>query len=238
MALTLNFPFLARGGRYHDNDAAQPVLGDDRQQLVDSLHGQYYNAAVGGRLFSSSTTPLGVAIPIYTSVTPLGNVLWNPDGSGVNAVLVSYAASIVSGVGVQGAIGLMAKNGVGSVQSTVAASGPIITFTETTPVNANLNGIVSTTVAAGKGDGRASKVRSSSAGTNTFGTGYTPIASEWIRTMFVMPVNSAAVGQPVPVIYEFHGKVIVPPGSIVWVAATLASVALYAQTLDWEEVPL
>lgn len=230
---TLTLPFLGRGGRYHDSDGAAPVMGDDRQLLADSLHGKYFQAATGGRLFSITTTPLGVAIPIYTSTAPVGNLLWNPDGSGVNAVLVSYSASIVSGVGVQGAIGLMARNGAGSAVATAAV---LSAFAESRPVGANLTGIVSTLVAAGKGDDRVSRVRASAAGTNTLTTA--PIAAEYIRNLMVMPVNSAAVGQPVPEIYEFEGRVIVPPGTIVWVAATLASVALYAQTLEWEEVPL
>ena len=213
------------------------LFGRQRELITAHAHGDYYEAGREGRIFTSTTTPLGLAIPLYTSVTPVGNALWNPMGSGVYAVLIDYTAAYASGAAASNAIGLMARNGMGS---SIATAAPLSAFAETTPINGQLNGIVSTVVAAGSGAGKASRVRSSSAGTITLTTA--PIASEWVRALFSanQEASAAATGAhgTVATSYPFNGQVWVPPGAMVWVAGTLASVALYAQSLSWEEVPV
>lgn len=221
------------------NSGKQPsnaVIGEEQQQIVDQLHAPLYNTTRRGRVFCSSTTPLGVAIPIYTSVTPLGNVLWNPIGSGVKAVLLDYSALYVSGASVNGVISLYARNGVGSVIASGAAAGQFTAFADTVPVNGRM-GLVNSI--PGTGGGETSKVRSSNAGTCTFTAG---VAAEAVQHMFTynQALSASAQGTiPVlPATFDFRGRVHVYPGTVVWVASNLASVSLFAQSLSWEEIDL
>lgn len=212
MDLTLQMPFrFGRGG-------GTPAIGDEFEQLMDRLHGKHYQDAKAGRVFSQTTTPLGLAIPIYTSVTPLGNPLWNPMGSGIDVELINYNAARVSGVEAFGAIGLMAR-----VIRLASLGTGITAFAETAPIN----GLI--------GEGLVSKVKSSNAGTCTITAG---VAAEYVRNLFgMLPViDTSAVESPVKEV-DFDGTVILPPGTLAWIAATVASVALFAQTLTWKEIP-
>ena len=222
--MRIQFPFLNKGGE------SDGVAGDEGQQIVDSMHGKYYQANQKYGVFSSSNTPLGTAIPLYTSVTPLGNVLWNPQGSGVKAVLVKYQAARASGTAAVFSVGLMARNGMGSV---IATGAQITAFAETTPINGKL-GLVNSV--AGSGGGPTSKVKSSRAGTCTITAG---VAAEWVETLGGTGVEADATTNGISLInHDFDGRIEVYPGTMVWVGATLASVALYAQTLSWYEVPI
>lgn len=203
------------------------VAGDEGQLVVDGMHGKYYQANQKYGVFSSSTTPLGVAIPVYTTVTPIGNVLWNPAGSGVKAVLAKYQAARASGTAGFFSIGLMARNGMGSV---IATGSQITAFAETTPINGKL-GLVNSVV--GAGGGPSSKVKSSRAGTCTITAG---VAAEWVETLGGTGVEADATTNGISLInHDFDGRIEVYPGTIVFVGATMASVALYAQTLSWYE---
>jgi hypothetical protein len=206
------------------------VAGDEGQIVVDSMHGKYYQANQKYGVFSSSTTPLGLAIPVYTTVTPLGNVLWNPQGSGVKAVLAKYNAARASGTAGFFAIGLMARNGVGSV---IATGAQVTAFAETTPINGKL-GLVNSI--AGSGGGPTSRVKSSRAGTCTVTAA---VAGEWIETLGATGVEADATTNGISLInHDFDGRIEVYPGTMVWLAATLASVALYASTIGWYEVAI
>jgi hypothetical protein len=172
-----------------------------------------------GRVFSQTTTPLGLAIPIYTSVTPLGNVIWNPQGSFVLVELVSYDAAHASGTPAVFTAGLMVR------RDTSAGTSIFSAFAATTPDNGYLFA------------GTASKVQSSNAGTVTASAG----AAGDFKRMFALAANAVtdatAASQP-SIHHEFNGTIILPPGTACYVAATLASVALYGQTIVWKEIPI
>lgn len=209
---------------------SEGVAGDEGQLVVDQMHGKYYQANQKYGVFSSSTTPLGLAIPVYTTVTPVGNVLWNPAGSGVKAVLAKYQAARASGTAGFFAIGLMARNGMGSV---IATGAQITAFAETTPINGKL-GLVNSV--AGTGGGPSSRVKSSRAGTCTITAA---VAAEWVETLGGTGVEADATTNGISLInHDFDGRIEVYPGTIVFVGATMASVALYAQTLSWVEVAI
>lgn len=218
MNLSLSLPFL-RGHR----DAAPPVLGDERQLLIDSLHGKHYQDALRGRVFSHSPTPLGLAIPIYTATALAGAMpIWNPQGSGVNVELISVNISRASGTADFGSIGLMARK---VAQSSIATGATITAFAETTPVNGLLF------------SGVASQVKSSNAGTVTTSAG---VAGDFIRTLATINLEADTGTAHATTVAEvdFDGTVIVPPGVIVYLAATKASTALYSSTIVWKEVPI
>lgn len=199
---------------------AQPVStsGFEGEQIVTQLHGSYYAAARAGRVFQQSVVVGGVAIPISTTTAPI-IALWNPTGSGKNAVLLRYLANFVATPSVPGTIGLMFVNKAGSQIGTAA---PVVAFNDVAPVNGLIGG------------GLASVMRSSNAATNTL-----IAAGIWHTTLFANYTVAAATAVPSsgPLFYDFDGSVIVPPGVIVYPAASAASAAMQ-QTLIWEEVPV
>ncbi len=190
---------------------------------LDQQHGEHYQAALAGRVFSHIPTPLGLAIPIYTATSIAGAMpIWNPTGSGVNVELISASTGYVSGTSAYGTVVLMARNDVGNQ---LATASEITVFAETTPKNALL------------GSGLKSKVRSSNAGAVTITAG---TAAEAVRTLFTMNLE-AATGTEHPAALahiDFNGTVIIPPGVLVWVANRVASSALFATTLVWKENPV
>lgn len=197
-----------------------PVVGDESQQLFDLLHGKHYADCKDGRVFSQTTTPLGTAIPIYTSVTPLGCVLWNPVGSGVDVELIAFNAGRASGTTAVITAGLMFRK---VSQSAIGTGTQITAFAETTPVNGRLGG------------GRASAIKVSNAGTCTITAG---VAAEYWRNLFSSGIEADATTNAAKVMQvDFDGTGIVEPGGLIWTAANLASVALFTQTLVWKEIP-
>lgn len=200
--------------------AANPVqaAGFEAETIVTELHGKYYAAAKAGRVFQQSVVVGGVAIPISSTVAPI-IALWNPTGSGKNAVLIRYLANFVATPAIPGTIGLMALLQAGS---NIGTGAPVVAFNTVAPVN----GII--------GGGLASAMRSSNAATNTL-----IAAGTWHTTLFANFTGTAAAVVPPsgPLIYDFDGTVIVPPGVLVYPAASAAS-ALMQQTLIWEEVPV
>jgi hypothetical protein len=200
---------------------AEARMGRERQLITSRLHGENFELARLGLVFSQTTTPLGLAIPIYTATAPVGNVVWNPMGSGVNVVPISYTANWVSGTSTAGTVGLMA---VQTRQSTTATAAWITAFAATTPVSTFFSA------------GTTSKVFSSNAGTITCTAG---AATNFVQAMFCINAEGAAAALHTtqPSTFEFNGKWIFPPGSLIYVAATLATTALYAQTIVWAELP-
>lgn len=212
-------------------DAERPVIAGDRQQVVDLLHGKHYIDALRGRLFSQATTPLGLALPIYTATAATGGSLpiLNQAGSNVLVELVSVDCNRASGTADFGAIGLMAGfcSGIGTATGCSA-------FAAVPPMNGQLG------LAGG------SKVISSNAGTVTVTAGVATapvngvVGAGWIRSLFSfnLEADTGTAHANFPCHYDFDGSVIVPPGMIVYLAATKASVALMASTLVWKEYPL
>ncbi|MCR4341808.1 MAG: hypothetical protein NUW01_18185 [Gemmatimonadaceae bacterium] len=197
--------------------------GRDKNLVTSDLHGRYFETARNGRLFMQTTTPVGLAIPIYTGTAPRV-AIWNPPNSGVDAVLVSISAQRASGTTVEFAAGLFAAYGVDAVAtgSFLTAFPGAINVAKTLPTNALL------------GSGQSSRVLSTASGTVT-ATAWA--AGDHIYSLFH---SYAAIGSSTPDgtpwTHDFDGKVIITPGTLVALAGSVASVALYATTLVWEEV--
>ncbi len=188
-----------------------------------SSKGRHFAATLDGRVFSQSATPLGLAIPIYTATALAGGMpIWNPKGSLVNVELISVDINYGSGTADYGAVGLMFLN---VNQSALATGAPITAFAETTPKNGLL------------GYGRYTQVKSSNAGTVTITAG---AAGDWVRSMATINLEAATgtAHASTTCSYDFDGTIIVPPGGLVYLAATKASVALYATSIVWAEWPI
>ena len=224
--MRIELPFLS--GR---SGPVEPRAGDEGQLIVDQMHGKYYQANQKYGIFSSSPTPLGLAIPIYTATALAGGMpLWNPAGSGVKCVLVKVQIARASGTAAVNHFGLMARNDMGSV---IGTGQQVTAFAATVPINGKL-GLVNSI--AGTGGGPTSRVKSSRAGTVTVTAG---VAAEWVETLGGSGVEADATANGISVInHDFDGRLEVYPGTMVWVASVLASVALYGTSLSWYEVSL
>lgn len=193
------------------------LLGGPQGQLVaDSLHGQYYQQTSRGNVFIGSTSKDGVAIPIYNATAAVF-ALWNPTGSGKNAVPLSITFGM-------GTVGTKAVSGIGlsyktSCGSAIATGAPISAFTDGTPVNALL------------GSGKTSVMR--------FAPGAATIVAGAHLLTFGLSVESATAGNGTWFLqYEFKGQLILGPGSLIHVtSAPVACGSTYLITLVWEEVP-
>lgn len=215
MALTLQMPLKAGG-----ND--EPQMSVDSAQLIQALHGRHYEDALAGRVFSHTPTPLGEVIPIYTGTAIEGGMpIWNPANSNINVELISLQIGKTSGTSAFGVIVLMHRKGLGAG---IAASSEITAFAETTPVNGLL------------GAGNVSQVLSSNDGVCTV---ITPVAAEAVRSFHGTGIAAdATTGGLEGFDHIFNGTIIVPPGSMVWVAGTKAMVAKYCTTLTWKELAI
>lgn len=204
-----------RSGKRGDE---RPVMGDERQQLHDLLHGKHYADCLAGRVFSQTTTPLGLAIPIYTATAIVGGQpIWNPPDSKVNVELISVEIGRASGTSDFGGVGLMAR------KLRAIATGEICTaFAETVPVNGILFG------------GNKHRTMSSNAGTVTVSAG---AAADFVRMLFSHSAEADATTTGIhSARHDFDGTVIVPPGVLVYLVDTKATTALYATTVVWKEI--
>lgn len=209
---------------YSDGIDVPARLTKEGGLAVVDLHGKYADASDSGNLFLSSdqaAAAIGTAIPIYTSVTPVGDVLWNPAGSGVKMRLVSYHIAQVSGNPVVTPVYLMVRTGVGAE---IATGAVFSAFAKTTPRNGN------------PGGGNASKTFSSNLGTCTLTTA--GAITDFLLNMFGLPAITAQAIAFTSLNFDFDGKVSLLPGTAAWCAGTVASVAVYAKTWVWEECPL
>ena len=210
------------------NKETDAVGGAEGQQLVDQVHGKYYQANQKYSVFSHAPTPLGLAIPIYTATALVGGMpIWNPAGSGVKVVLAKCHISRVSGTAAVVNFGLYARNGMGSV---IGTGQQATAFAETVPINGQL-GLVNSV--AGTGGGPTSKVKSSRAGTVTITAG---VAAELVEALGGSGIEADATANGISLInHDFDGRLEVYPGTMVWVASVLASTALYMTQLSWYE---
>lgn len=174
--------------------------------------GKYYADTAAGNVFIGSTAAAGTAFPISTG-TAVTFALWNTS-SNKNAVLIDLDVGVTSGTIALGVLGI-ANQYAGFAIGTAA---PLSAFTDGTPKNALL------------GNGNASSMRfTPSAATLTAGG----TAVKWLGKAN----ESATPGLGVfDGHYEFDGKIIVPPGQLVFVCGSVAQTGLYTMSLTWAEV--
>jgi hypothetical protein len=205
--------------------SALPILqGKQSEAMVSELHGKYYTQTYRGNLFWAATAFAGVTLTIATGTSPTF-VLWNPQGSGKNAVLVSIiitpttAMTTASGYG----YGFLINTG-----ASLATAAPFSAFTQITATRGN--GLL------GQPAGQnASVLLVASAATLT--TGATAM-----RAMGAS-AGTGAITAPAqqPIMREdFDGTLILQPGSAMVVGTTIATSGQTAThvTAVWYEAPL
>ena len=198
--------------------AAQPaVLGRQRELLVGDLLPSKFNMNRRSKLFIGNQLPAGVAPALWSATTQQCG-LFNPLGSGVNAVLVKMTATYVSGTGVVNGLALGYKTGCGA---TIATAAPVITAaTLITPIALNMSG--------------------ATAACQFMSAGITTAAPSYLMRLGVnnMVVTAATTSiPPYLTYYDFDGDVIIPPGGAIFVGADITGItAVYAISLMWAEV--
>ena len=206
---------------FSDGDDVNVICGKQAELLVSTMHSELYSQTYRGYVFHASTSPLGSAIPIYNSVTPVV-CLWNPIGSGRNLSVLNINIAYVSGTAAFSALGLSYVTVAGS---TVATGSVFSAFGTGTPIN----GLV--------GGGGVAAGRVATGGTTTLSTA--PTAANWFYTLGSINLEAetaTAHGTTLAGMYP-NGSIIVPSGTAIWISSTKASVAVYAQTISWSEVP-
>jgi hypothetical protein len=203
-----------------DGQVATPRLGKTGETVITQVHGKAYEGVARGFTFIGSTAMAGVAIPISSTTSPTFG-LWNPTGSGKNAVLIRFQ---IGWVGTTGAAGNIGFAYAGSAGNTIATGGVISAFNQGTALNANLGG------------GSVSVMKFTPAGTNTLTT-----AGTFLQTCGLSQLTTSGSATSVcmwTASQDYDGSIIVPPGVFLYVVATNPLLSLFTLSLTWEETPV
>ncbi len=184
--------------------------GTQGEAVVTQLHGKYAEASLRGNLFFSYCAARATSVP---ATAQIGNIVWNPPGSGVNLSFYLWTAQIE----VTSATTLGVTFGY-SAQATVP--------TGTTVANAYGSTILSASSPA------SCKAKAYAIATIT--TAPTPVMNLFHNTAAIAIVGADQLGG------DFDGIWIVPPGYLVALSAITAAVAAsgMTSTLTWEEIPI
>lgn len=179
--------------------------------------GRYYLDTISGNVFIGSSAAAGVVLGIYSN-TSVTFALWNPAGSGKNAIPISCQIGYVSGTAAASNFAYGFQTGVGS---TIATGAPITAFTAVAP----LNGYI--------GQGNPSAMRfAPAAATLTAGCSF-------LKTMGVSQLVTTAATTSATTFQAteyFDGSLIIPPGTLFVVGGNIATVTTADVTLAWEEI--
>lgn len=185
------------------------ALGRSAEMLVAAVHGKYYSAVKTGRGFIAAQT--NVTIPVNAATLASVFSLWNPMGSGVDVELIDADFWMVSATEVVNEIALYYQAGVGSA---IAVPG---TLTVANPVN----------LYAGRPPGLNQA---------QYYTALTHVGTPALLHP-ISNIQATAVGIYAGH-YDFDGKLILPPGTVVSIAASTGAQAAGGASLKWLEWPV
>lgn len=192
-----------------------PLLSDERALITQDRGGRWMHAAKQGRGFVGTAAATGVILPIFSNTAQVFGI-WNPAGSGVNAIIASLRATYVSGTGAAGGyIFGVTKNAGASL-----ATGGISVFTEAAPDPMILGGPTG-----------GNKCRFT-------GSAATVLAPTIGRSLGISQlVTTAADATNVTFSFEvlFDGDLIVAPNTAIWLAGNIATVCVWAPSIAWVE---
>jgi hypothetical protein len=173
---------------------------------------------IAGNVFTGQTALAGVAaLPIATATGQVFGI-WNPLGSGVEAVLIALDMGVATGT--TPVASAFCLSWLANAGSQVASSAPITAFTAATPTNLRL------------GLGNASKVK------------FTPSAATMTAPVFLKSLGlsfastTATQGGFQWAHADFNGAITIPPGNFVGVCgSTIQSGTVLQISMDWMELP-
>ena len=206
-------------------DALQnlPFLQGKQAEVMSSkLHGDAYTQNYRGNIFWGSTDQSGLAQSIFSNTTYVGLLLWNPQGSNKNVVPIRATNGRILATTTVCIFGHAYLRNAGSG---VATAAPMTSFTAITATRGQSNN------PGMAGQGNSVALLGSGAALTT--------GRVWGRANgFAAGTEATAVVQP-PMVEEFNGNVIIPPGTMMAVfAASSAQIGTYCTGVVWEELPL
>ena len=178
--------------------------------VVTQAHGKYAEASVRKNLFFSYCAARATSVP---ATAQIGNIVWNPPGSGVNLSMLLWTAQ---------------------VQATSATTlGITIGYSAqaTTPTTA--------TVADASGSCYLDAASPSSGKAKAYAIGTIGVAPTPVMNLFHNTAAIAITGVD-QLDGDLDGLFTVPPGYVVALSAITAAVAAsgMTSTLTWEEIPV
>jgi len=177
----------------------------------------YYDLVKQGKVFTGNIASAGVILPIFSNTTQQVG-LWNPIGSGVDIVLLRLGLTYVSGTGAAGGYVL------GYLANAPAAIGTglaITAFTETAAISSY------------PGGGFSSVAKFAQGATIT-------VTAPTVKRHLGINQNAftaAGTGQmPYDVERSFFGLEVLTPGTAVFVAGNIATLATFSGGITWAEI--
>ena len=199
------------------------------EQIVQQLHGRYYEQAMRGNLYSISCVPTALSaatIALTASGQPIVGI-WNPLTSAVNAVILQ--ASLTDFINNVTSVALGGFVWASSLNNAATLTAGLNPFNRKTLVNLG------------------SQVRAFSLSTASLLTGLTttPLvvfeAAEFNTAsgLLTTTVSAATPTPSVTGVQQFDGSLIVPPGGILGLFNTISvTTHTVSARLLWEEVPV
>lgn len=212
-------------GVYPDGSSVIATMDKGGAQLVNTSRGQYGHMSSRQHVFFQSLTTAAVAIPVITTTSGSTFAAVNPVGSGVDMEFIDFkldflhtnAAPVTANI-----IGFsFVKIADNAVSSITKAAVPLSGSTGGIPGR-----IGSPTVAIAY-----------VATAITFASALT-IAANWGYPLLSFPASWVPTvgGYPIPLIHEFKGKLILPPGTVATlVASTAWGATTVVPSLSWVE---
>ena len=188
-----------------------PLLTDHQSMQVGPRSAAYYEACKEWRVFIGNGT--ADVTPIFSN-TAQKYGLWNPLGSGVNAVLARITVTIKDTTGAAGGYVLGASIGTGGT-----LGGLITAFTAGTVYNGLL------------GAGRTPLCSF----TATAATVTAPILYQHLGLNQLVITYTDATNGLMTTRLDFNGDVVIPPGNAIWFAGSIATLSKVAPCITCVE---
>lgn len=188
----------------------QALIGKQGEALAADIHGQYYNAAVRGKVFKA--TSAAITLPVVAATLASLFSLYNPPGTGVMAEVISTEFGHSTATDVVDIIGW---------------------YTSTLALTAL--GTVGTSFVAGTNlfSGRVGDTAAPAVISGAFTHSGTPVRVEMVCT--IGAVTDSII---LPAVVKNHnGTLILPPGYVISLAASTAAFAAVAVGATWAEWP-
>lgn len=201
-----------RTGPQTNVDGAVGIARSDKSgaSVITAAHGKYAEASVRKNLFYSYCAARATSVP---ATAQIGNIVWNPPGSGVNLSMLLWTAQIQ-------------VTSATTLGITIGYSAQATTPTTTTAADA-----------AGCCYLDASSPTSGKAKAYAIGT--IVVAPTPVMNLFHNTAAIAITGVD-QMNGDFEGLFTIPPGYLVALSAITAAVAAsgMTSTLTWEEIPV
>lgn len=191
----------------------------DAAQLVQEMHGKYYEASLRGNVFMAYTVIAGVALPVAAATLNSKFTVHNPVGSGKNLELISFTMGIDSATTVVNGVGL-------AIQRALSTTAGVPTTT--TALVASRLGPTGTASAA---------AYSQATLTNVAIPGVTAATAIPIPFYNMFSFGATTATGVFDVTHNFDGRLILEPDSLVAACTTVAPATAAFIGCIWAEYP-